>query len=160
MQAEIGKLIPTPRLYRVTMNDHRQGTPGVMEMCMGAEALQQRIAEVAEHPPAPRAPEPGCTSTRHKNPDGSFHAERRCDTAKGAARNSLSTTDGTIADMRQHTETNGRVRDAHMVYLGACPADMKQGQVRGPDGVVADPRERLAALRAQAKLLQDKGGAR
>ena len=72
-----------------------------------------------------------------------------CEQAKGARQNLRRISDATPNDVRSHMETQvpdpatgamkTKVVDSHMVILGACPADLKPGQTRMPNGTVITP---------------------
>jgi hypothetical protein len=160
LQAGMQKLLPTPRLFKVTMTGSlRPPGPG-LEECMGGADLAKRVGEIASRPRPAGAPPPGagCTHSRVTRPDGSFHSEIRCDVAAGAARTYRTTTDGSIKDIRSHTEnvitdpqtgvSRTQTRDSRMQDVGPCPANMKSGEVRTADGRIMDPAAELARLRA------------
>ena len=82
-------------------------------------------------------------------PGGSFHSEISCDKAKGAQASLRMVSDGAAGDLRTHFERydsssdmqKAIVVDSHLVRLGPCPADLKPGLMRRPDGTVIETGE-------------------
>jgi hypothetical protein len=91
---------------------------------------------------------------------------RECDRAKGAQITTRLRLSGTLKEFHEHSEmTLPRfgpegsdetiTSDEAMIYLGACPAKMKPGQLIGPDGAVVDPIADAARMAAEAKDAAD-----
>jgi hypothetical protein len=147
-RAAMAKALPTPRLYRMTRTGGLTVSANVLEMCLGAAFLDRLIDGAASSPTEAGAVRKGCTSRYATRRDGGFHLDLACDKAAGAARTTHLELDGTIKDLRQASEMvledpqSGEARivsiDLRMTDIGACPAGMAPGQVRGPDGKVMD----------------------
>lgn len=149
-QAEMARLFPTPRLYRVTMSGTMLPPREGMQICLGAELLRTLVRDAQQTPPAGAASPPagGCKMTHEKHADGAFRTERTCDQAAGAAATSHMVMEGQAKDFRLHTErvVDSVASDAprivamdmHMADAGACPATMKPGQVRAPNGAISE----------------------
>jgi hypothetical protein len=138
-----------PYLTRITISGDPKMS-GVFEVCVDPAALAQSARERARARPA-GAPPPltGCTQTNQMQPGGSFHSEISCDKAKGAPASLRIVSDGGAGDLRTHMErydsSSGMqkaiVFDSHLVRLGRCPADLKPGLMRRPDGTVIETGE-------------------
>lgn len=138
-----------PYLARITISGDTKMT-GVFENCVDLEAMA-KSAEARANARAADAGPPmtGCTSAHEMRPGGSIHHEMSCDRAKGANTSFRIVSDGTQNDLRVHTEMYGfdaatgapksTVFESHMVRLGACPADLKPGQMRKLGGPIIDP---------------------
>jgi hypothetical protein len=122
---------------------------------------------VIENPKAVEALEQGCASTRDKRDDGSIRIDIRCDKAAGAFATGHLVIEGTMKDIHQHMDMvldlgGGGPKpmwtDSHMVDMGACPANMKSGQVRSADGTITDPLASLgmAGPKGKAEAAPDK----
>ena len=104
---------------------------------------------IVENPQAAAQLTKGCTTKVEHGPGGFVSFKEDCQQSAGAPFTSSSTFAGTPDDMRQHTELalkglgpNGGdtvVSDTHMTFLGACPANMKPGQMMKADGEILDP---------------------
>jgi len=150
-----------PYLQRMTVTGEH---PFTIESCVDPATMQRFLAAAKARVPdgKPKALLVGCTHSFQRRTDGSTHAEMTCDRAAGAARSYHRISDGTLQDMRTHTETYGfdpdsgapktTVRDSRTVRLGRCPPDLKPGQARGPDGTILNmpsPERMLARLSAR-----------
>jgi hypothetical protein len=146
----LARVLPTPRLFEITMTvDGRSRGP--TQYCMSAEtAARQAEAVRARAPARTTPPGQGCTHRTERGPGGGMHMETVCDKAAGAAATYRGTADQApgMRDFHHHMESQTGdpprtiVSDARIVQLGDCPADLKPGQMRGPDGRVRD----MAAL--------------
>jgi hypothetical protein len=142
----LARVLPTPRLFEITMTLNGK-TRGPTQYCMSAEtAARQAEATRARAPAQTTPPGQGCTHRTERGPTGSMHMEMVCDKAAGAAATFRSTADQEpgMRDFHHHMESQAGepprtiVSDTHIVQLGDCPADLKPGQMRGPDGRVRD----------------------
>jgi hypothetical protein len=156
-----------PFLERMTITGDPKMSE-VFEACidMAARAKSARARAEARKADAP-SPVTGCTNANNMKPDGSIHTEMSCDQAKGAKTTFRVVSDGTPGDLRVHSEMHGvdpatgaaktMISDSHLVRLGACPADLKPGQMRRPGGPVIDAegaREILSHTPGQAGVAQ------
>jgi len=158
----LAKLLPTPRLYELTMTRDGKTDPATL-MCMGADPIVKMLeglrASLAKKPVADAAKElsKGCTHNLTRAADGSAHMEMACDKAAGAATTSRMTmdVDGQFKSMRQRMELEmdlggGPPRtvaaETRMAQAGDCPADLKPGQMRTADGRTVDVMGMFAAL--------------
>ena len=147
--AAILKAFPTPRLYKVTMTGSMSSSLANSEMCLGAPLVQKLMGALIEHPEAVAAISKGCTQTRDKTADGVMHVDLRCEKAAGANMDSHMLMDGTIKEMRMRMEivtpdlVSGQPTTVWTAIryedVGDCPANMKPGQLRTPDGKISDP---------------------
>jgi hypothetical protein len=148
VRAAIAKALPAPRMFRVTRTGGMAVSVNALEMCLGAGFLSGLIAGSVGGGADASSPGKGCTHSYTTRRGGGFHLDLACDRAAGAARTTHTVLDGTAKDMRQAMELvledpqSGDARivsvDLHMTDIGACPAGMAPGQVRGPDGKIAD----------------------
>ena len=157
----VERQVRPPYFARITMSGDSKMS-GVFEACLDPAAVVRSARARAEARPA-NAPSPmtGCTNAHQMKPNGSIHTEISCDQAKGAKYSFRMVSDGTLTDLRIHRELYGgpsatgaaktAVYDSRLVRLGACPADLKPGQMRRPGGPVIDP--------SQAKALREGAGA-
>lgn len=137
-----------PFLARITISGDAKMS-GEFEACVAPGARAKAARERAKaRPPDGPPPLTGCSATNRVQPGGSFHNEMSCDKAKGAHASFRIVTDGTLNDLRTHMErydsTPGArtiVIDSHLVRLGPCPADLKPGQTRRPDGKILETGE-------------------
>lgn len=149
-----------PYFARITIT----GDPrmkGDFEDCVDPAAMFRSAEARAKARPAD-APPPmtGCATAHETRPDGSVHTEMSCDQAKGAKATFHRTSDGTPNDLRSHADFYAAgsdvadrkmmTIDSHIVMLGACPADLKPGEMRRVGGPVIEPGE-AARLRAGAR---------
>lgn len=135
-----------PYLARITISGDAKMS-GEFEECVDPAARAKSARERAKVRPAD-APPPltGCSRTNQMQPGGSFHNEMSCDKAKGAQASFRMISDGTLNDLRMHIErydSSGRTQktDSRLVRLGPCPADLKPGQMRRPDGRILETSE-------------------
>jgi hypothetical protein len=138
-----------PYLARITISGDPK-TSGVFEECVDPAARAESARERARARPAGAPSFPiGCTRTSQMLPGGAFHSEMSCDPAKGAQARLHIVSDGVAGDLRTHVErddsSSGKqkaiVVDSHLVRLGPCPADLKPGLMRRPDGTVVETGE-------------------
>jgi hypothetical protein len=146
-----------PYFARTTISGDTRIT-GVFEECVDpAASLRSADARAKARPAGAPPPLTGCTNSLETRPDGSMHTEISCDQAKGAKASFRRTSDGTLNDVRSHSEwfdagtRKTTVIDSHMVRLGPCPADLKPGQRRRVGGPVIEPGE-------ASRLLDDARG--
>ncbi len=164
-EATFAKLFPTPRLYRTTMTRSWGGGPNSNDICVGAEFMGNLMKDAAQRPRATPTSATGCTLIHKTHADGSFYYERTCNRQAGAARTMHMVVEGTAKDMRQHIEfvqesspsDEPRIvsTDIHSVDIGPCPANLKPGQIRGPNGQITDPTANVAKRAAEAKARRD-----
>ena len=141
--AYMAKVLPTPMLYAIRNTvDGKAGPTG--EACLSAESVA-RQADVARTRVAggDRPAWQGCTHTSKLLGGGGMHMEISCDKAAGAERTyrAVSDIDGQLG-MRQHMEAQvdgpkgprTLVTDVSIEAMGACPADLKPGEMRLADG--------------------------
>jgi len=138
-----------PYLARITISGDPKKS-GVFEECVDPAARAEAARERARARPAGAPSFPtGCTRTSQMLPGGAFHSEVSCDKAKGAQASFHMVSDGVVGDLRTHIErddSSGGLRkaivvDSHLVHLGPCPADLKPGLMRRPDGTVVETGE-------------------
>ena len=166
--AAIAKVLPTARLFRMTVTGTVPSPVNGAEMCLGPESMRKFAGLVADNPEAVAALGKGCAQTREKKADGSMRVEVRCDKASGAVFTGHMVLEGTMKDIHQHQdmvldlgagEPKTYSTDTHMTEVGPCPATMKSGQIRTADGQIIDPLAALAALGAtHSKAGPEKGG--
>lgn len=149
------KFLPTPRLFEMVVTEQTPPMSVTTQVCMGADTLRagmnggearRRAAGAAGGAAADLSK--GCRMSVSTTADGWTRMERVCEVAAGAARTSRMTNDfrGGMSEARTHLETQievdgatrTRVMDTHMTMLGECPADLKPGQARRPDGKIVD----------------------
>jgi len=144
----IAKVLPSARLFRMTVTGTAPSSVNGAEMCLGPEFMRRFAGLVIDNPEAVAGFGKGCVHTRDKKPDGSIRVEVRCDKATGAFATGQMVMEGTIKDLHQHQEfvldlgaggPKTYSTDSHMVDVGPCPADMKSGQARMADGKIIDP---------------------
>lgn len=145
----LARLLPTPRLFRMTTTAGPLGPTTTVEMCLSGAFLSQRMRDFGAPAGGAGALPSGCTLTSQTRPGGGFHIDAACDRAAGAARTTHVVLDGTVKDIRRSLEIvldDPRSGDPHILAvdarfndIGACPAGMTPGQTLGPDGKVADP---------------------
>ncbi len=156
-EAALARMFPRPRLFRTTMTRSWAGGPNSIEMCMGAELVGNLMRDAALRPHSATRSATGCTLIYKTHTDGSFYYERTCDKQAGAARTMHVVMEGAPKDMRQHVEfvQDGSPSaepqivstDMHSVDIGPCPANLKPGQILGPNGQITDP----VAVRAKGE---------
>ena len=158
----LAKLLPTPRLFRMTTTSGPLAAPTTVEMCLSGAFLSQRLRDFgARAAGGAGALPPGCTLTSQTRPGGGFHIDAACDRAAGAGRTTHLVLEGTAKDIRQSLEIvldDPRSGDPHILAvdarfkdIGACPAGMTPGQTLGPDGRFADPTAEPPPPPARAK---------
>jgi hypothetical protein len=145
--ARLARLFPEPRLFEVEIS--RDGKPAdLAQFCVGADSITRQMDSVRAHAEDLKPLSTGCTSKRETTPDGGFRLEVSCDKAAGAVTTSHTViqADGAMNEMRQRMELQMDmlqpprtvVSETHMVRKGACPADLKPGEMRMPDGTKMD----------------------
>jgi hypothetical protein len=159
--AAVDKAFPTPRLYKVTITGSMPNPLDGVSMCLGADLLRKIVGVSVKYPEAAAALTKGCTEARETHEDGSLRVEIKCDKAAGAMMTSRTVVEGTVKDMRRHTEIEMDLgaagapktmsTDWHMVDAGECPANMKPGQLRNANGEISDPLAELAKMTSEAK---------
>lgn len=147
----------TPRYYAIEASGAAARSVDGSKMCFTKDAwLKQMGLSEPALKDLGSALAPGCTHTANRTPTGTFYVEEECSKAAGAPVTSRMTISGSLDQIDQHLEvtleglgSNGDqkvVSDTRMRYLGACPADVKPGQVVTNDGKIHDPAAELKDL--------------
>jgi hypothetical protein len=148
MAETMAKFLPTPRLFEITrVQDGEAGAS--LQFCMGAGPMMAMVEASLRARAVDRKPQSGgCTHKIEGTAGGGFHLETTCDKAAGAAMTSRSVleTVGGMQEARLHDEIQADdlkpprtiVSDTRLVQVGACPADLKPGEMRMADGTKFD----------------------
>jgi hypothetical protein len=145
--ARMAKVLPTPRLYEMSRTTDGKADSGA-QFCVGADPILKLLDSFRARADDPKPLSKGCTHRVERQPDGAVHMEMTCDKAAGAATTShlVMDADSQMKELRQHMEMEldvfqpprKVVSDTRMAQVGACPADLKPGEMRMPDGQKVD----------------------